>query len=387
MTPAAGRGEHVPSPLGASGSEEPEVQAPGGPPGRSLGEIEGRDPARRRPDCPSWTVPALDTALARVALTRAAVGDRFPLFAEPDGDGRWTTTSRGSWTGGFWAGLQWLRALRTGDVQDRVAARAATARLARWAEADTATRGLILWYGTAHAAGDPDATALRERAAHACLAAMDPDLGLVPWGAAFGGERLLARADGAPGMGPLLTAAGPAGRAAAESHLRRHLALCLGGRHPAWRFDGTGWQPCEEPPPDWSRGHAWLLLAVAEGTALGMDLSAERERLTASLESAPLVPHADASHCDVPLDTSAAAITAVALLMLARADDSRRRAGRFRARAVAVLDRLVHAHMASGRLLDGCYDAGSGLAVRHQLIWGDYFLVLGLAALTGLVDL
>ncbi|WP_267245525.1 sugar ABC transporter permease [Streptomyces sp. PR69] len=374
-----------------AGREGPAHSAPGGPPGRSLGEIEERGPGPgpgRSPGCPSWTIPALDTALARVALTRAAVGDRFPLFAEPEGDGRWTTTSRGSWTGGFWAGLQWLRALRTGDVQDRVAARATTARLARWAEADTATRGLILWYGTAHghAADDPDATALRERAAHTCLAAVDPDLGLVPWGAAFGGERLLVRADGAPGMGPLLAAAGPAGRTAAQSHLRRHLELCLSGEHSAWRFDGTGWQPCDEPPPGWSRGHAWLLLAVAEGTALGMDLSAEREQLTASLDSSPLVPraHGDAA---APLDTSAAAIAAVALLMLARTDDSRRRAGRFRSRAVAVLDRLVHAHMASGRLLDGCYDAGRGLAVRHELIWGDYFLALGLAALSGLVDL
>ncbi|GAA3116754.1 hypothetical protein GCM10020254_74460 [Streptomyces goshikiensis] len=37
-------------------------------------------------------------------------------------------------------------------------------------------------------------------------------------------------------------------------------------------------------------------------------------------------------------------------------------------------------------LLDGCYDAEQGTAVRHELVWGDFFLALGLAALTGLAD-
>ncbi|MFD4861899.1 hypothetical protein [Streptomyces atratus] len=47
---------------------------------------------------------ALGLLLQRVHGTASAVGDRFPLYADP-ADGRWTTTRRGSWTGGFWAGL------------------------------------------------------------------------------------------------------------------------------------------------------------------------------------------------------------------------------------------------------------------------------------------
>ncbi|MEJ8641347.1 hypothetical protein WKI68_07425 [Streptomyces sp. MS1.HAVA.3] len=38
-------------------------------------------------------------------------------------------------------------------------------------------------------------------------------------------------------------------------------------------------------------------------------------------------------------------------------------------------------------LLDGCYDAAKGPAVRHELIWGDFFLTLALAALHGIVDI
>lgn len=209
---------------------------------------------------------ALAVVLERVVVTKAEVGARFPLFADPV-SGRWTATGRGSWTGGFWAGLLWLRARQTGESDDRAAASACTARLAPWAEADTATRGLILWYGTALAAGDDRAAALRARAARACLTAMDHELGLVPWGSALGGPRMLARADGVPGVVQLLVASGPGGAVAAGQHLYRHLDLCLRDDQlqPAWHFAAdTGWQPCDDPAPGWSRGRAWLLLAVAD---------------------------------------------------------------------------------------------------------------------------
>ncbi|MFJ3174142.1 sugar ABC transporter permease [Streptomyces roseus] len=338
---------------------------------------------------------ALAGVLGRAAATRAETGDRFPLYADPE-SGRWTTTGRGAWTGGFWAGLLWLRARYTGEAADRAAASACTARLADWVEADTATRGLILWYGTALADEDPGARELRARAAEAALAALDPELGLVPWGSAFGGPRLLARADGVPGMVGLLAAAGPDGERAAASHLHRHLDLCTraGGRTvPAWEFDaGAGWRAYGEPPAGWSRGDAWLLLAVADalhrpGVArIAPDrLEAVAERLAEAWTrpGAPLVPLADRGRPDGPVDTSAAAIAAVALLKLARAPGCRA-APRYAYRAAAILERLVDGHLTRGRLLDGCYDAGKGLAVRHELVWGDFFLAFGLAALTGL---
>ncbi|MEU9302026.1 sugar ABC transporter permease [Streptomyces sp. NPDC048269] len=365
-----------------------------------------------------WARRALAAVIERVAVTAAEVGTRFPLYAGP-GDGRWTTTGRGSWTGGFWAGLLWLRARHTGDAADRRAAAACTARLAPWVDADTATRGLILWYGTAPAGDDPGATALRERAARACLSAWDPGLGLLPWGNALGGPRLLARADGVPGTVPLLAGAGPQGAAAAAAHLHRHLDLCLGedgpphrSMRPAWRFDeGAGWQPCPDPPPGWSRGAAWLLLALADALLRPEVARTGRVRLDGAAEqllaegggsAGPLVPPAGASRPDGPLDTSAAAITAVALLKLAQVPGPR--AAAYADRAAAVLRRLARAHLTgpgpwprpgsgpgtsrpAGMLLDGCYDAGKELAVRHELVWGDFFLALGLAALEGAVDI
>ncbi|MFJ8078254.1 sugar ABC transporter permease [Streptomyces sp. NPDC096176] len=321
---------------------------------------------------PDWAGPALASVLGRVAVTRTEVGDRFPLFADP-GSGRWTTTGRGSWTGGFWAGLLWLRARHTGKETDREAAMRCTGRLTDWVDADTVTRGLILWYGTA-LADTPKAAALRVRAAHACRDAYDAELGLVPWGSAFGGARLLARVDGVPGMVSLLALADSQ---AAESHLRRHLELCLGASTFcwSWRYERpAGWAPCDDPPPGWSRGRAWLLLAVADAAhRLGAD---DLATAASHLLQGPTVPPADEAHTEGPLDTSAAAITAVALLKLGHRDQ-----------AVALLGELVSSHVTDdGRLLNGCYDLASGTATRHELIWGDFFLAYALAALTGLVD-
>ncbi|GAA2771684.1 hypothetical protein [Streptomyces showdoensis] len=366
---------------------------------------------------PDWAESALALLVHRVGRTAEQVGSRFPLYAEP-GDGRWTTTGRGSWTGGFWAGLLWLRARHraSGSPSDTLAASACTARLAPWAEADTATRGLILWYGTALAFDDKGADALRDRAARTVLGAWEPRHGLVPWGAALGGERLRARADGVPGLVPLLAAAGPEGERAADAHLRRHLDLCLPGDgrrpQPSWRYDETAatWTAEPEPGPGWTRGEAWLLLAVADGLlrvgspggtpapghgtgAATLADAAEQLLCTAEFLTGPLVPPADARHRDGPLDTSAAAIAAVALRKLALVPDAPW-ATACNARSDAILHRLAHAHLTrpggmrpGGMLLDGCYDSTQRTAVWNELVWGDFFLALGLAALRGDVDL
>ncbi|MFJ2595197.1 sugar ABC transporter permease [Streptomyces erythrochromogenes] len=356
-----------------------------------------------------WASRALAVVIDRVTVTEAEVGARFPLYAEP-ADGRWKTTGRGSWTGGFWAGLLWLRARRTGDEAHRRAAAECTARLRPWVDADTATRGLIFWYGTAPAFGSGEAVALRAKAGRACLDSYDPEAGVVPWGAALGGPRLLARADAVPGLVPLLARAGDEGPAVAAVHLHRHLDLCLGAEgagngcrpRPAWQFDAAaGWYPCEDPAPGWSRGEAWLLLAVADAL-LHPEVAAHRpERLAFAAEqllvqsealTGRIIPSNEAFRPRGPVDTSAAAITAVALLKLSRAWAPRAAVCSYR--AIAILSRLAEAHVTgpgsgrpAGMLLDGCYDAAKGLAVRHELIWGDFFLALGLATLDDLVDI
>lgn len=349
----------------------------------------------------SWADRALASLWERVSMTADEVGPRFPLHAAPDG-GPWKTTARGSWTGGFWAGLLWLRALSSGDPAHRAAAADCTQRLRCWVGQDTATRGLVLWYGTALAAGpdgDEAAGELREEAARACLASYDAQLGLVPWGDAFGGPRLLARADGVPGLVPLLRHAPGGGRSAAYGHLTRHLELCLSEDppRPAWQArTHSAWTACPEPAPGWSRTAAWLLLAVADGLHwLGDEDGSLRKAAghLAALRLAPearLIPPAQESCPHGPVDTSAAAIEAVAawkLAALARATGDEQEGDRLTARAHLILRRLTEAHLSpAGALQDGCYDVERGLATRHELVWGDFFLAWGLALITGLTE-
>lgn len=342
-----------------------------------------------------WAHAALDTVLERAAGTHAAVGTRFPLYADST-SGEWVTTSRGSWTGGFWAGLLWLRALRSGERADRSAATETTARLASWVNTDTSTRGLILWYGTALASGpgnDTAAAALRETAARACLADFDHELGLLPWGSAFGGPRLVARVDGVPGVVPLLaTGREPASSSAAQRHLNTHLTRWRTAEvgTPAWAWADDAWVPCAQPRPGWSRGRAWLLLALADASwYLDPGYLLDAAALTGADQ--PLVPPAE-DNADAPADTSAAAIEAVALLKLAAAQQIPRFSSAFRSRATKIIRLLATRYLSgpgepepTGRLMGGCYDYDRGLATTHELIWGDFFFALALAIQTGLV--
>ncbi|MGH3928763.1 MAG: hypothetical protein ACRDTF_02150, partial [Pseudonocardiaceae bacterium] len=85
-----------------------------------------------------------------------------------------------------------------------------------------------------------------------------------------------------------------------------------------------------------------------------------------------------------PLDTSAAAIAAAALLTLAAlgGPDSAEQ----HAAAVRTLEHLVERHLRSdGVLGEGCYDHTRDLAAAHELVWGTYFLAATLAVLSGRV--
>lgn len=320
----------------------------------------------------------------RIAVTAEQVGQRFPLWADPE-TGVWTTSRRGSWTGGFWAGL-----LGLGGQPER--ARRAWDDLARWRDADTACRGLIFWYGGLASPGWErlDRKRLgwqRLRAAAASLARdFDPELRAVPWGTAFGSSGARLRVDAVAGLVPLLGWAGWTD--VAREHLRTHLRWCFDGAavQPSFVADGT-WIPADEPPRGTARAHAWLLLGCVDGARW---VDAQFREAAVALAQAwstrfgPGVPLADADLPDGPLDTSAAAITAVALLKLSAVTGQRSwwRDGSDLLHRTA--DRaLVRTGPARGALGGGCYDARSGLAPAHELIWGDFFCAAGLGLVAG----
>ncbi|MEV2275878.1 hypothetical protein AB0I72_09845 [Nocardiopsis sp. NPDC049922] len=272
----------------------------------------------------------LDALLDGVDDLHPRLAGRYPLFRRPDD--AWVTSRRGSWTGGLWAGLLWLRALERPESARVDAARTASAGLAVWAEADTATRGLVFWYPLALSRFVvPGGVAALEEAAGRAARSLGErfarEAGVIPWGDAFGGSGDRVRVDGAPGVAPLMRAARGVSEsisAAGAAHLVRHLRLCWDGSAvvPVWRLDGDGVARDEAPTRYWSRGRAWLLAAFADAVRLGL-VGPDDPALGTVLDAdAPLVPPADAEDAQGPVDTGAAAIEAVALLRLARALES-----------------------------------------------------------------
>ncbi|MEE1938040.1 sugar ABC transporter permease [Streptomyces sp. TRM 70361] len=351
---------------------------------------------------------AAELLLGRVTATAGELGELFPLYADP-ATGRWRTSRRGSWAGGFWAGLLWLAAARSGDPADRGRAAACTARLRPRAADDTDARAMIFWYGAAaghRLCGDDGAAAIALEGA-AALADSRRELGpgaFVPAGTALGrGPRgaVTLTVDAAAAVTALLGWAGrTAGRADWTALARQHAAAvaehCVDGdgavRASAVPREGAAGHP---PAGRWSRGQAWGMLALATAAAVpdpGPDFGAAACR-TADWwldRTAGGVPPWSFADPDGLRDTSAAAIAAEALLVLAEVLGEPRGAG-YREAAADLLRTLAERHLTrpaagaggaaappAGMLLDGCYDRESGTAVAHELVWGDHFLLAAL---------
>lgn len=335
----------------------------------------------------SWVGAAAQHLHHRVAIIDEQVGDRFPVHA--DHAGSWMSTRRGSWTGGFWGGLLAMRATATGLPGHYAQARGAWQNLAQWRDSDTACRGMIFWYGSLAVRGEPVGDRQLRAAARALVGDFDATLGVVPWGTAFGHARDCLRVDGVAGLVPLLAWAGMAD--VARRHLWNHLKWCFAGGtvQPALSTSDRGatWKPAADPAPGSSRAHAWLLLGCVDGVQwLGDEFVEPAVALARSWTDrfGEGVPLADADLSGGPVDTSAAVICAVAFLKLAVAtgQQSRWRDG------AALLQRatrtgLVGSGPARGALEKGCYDARSGTATSHELIWGDFFCMAGLQLLGG----
>lgn len=342
---------------------------------------------------PEWAGPALDGLLEGVAHSHARLAGRFPLYRAPDTE--WVSSRRGSWTGGFWAGLLWLRALRSGRSEDKDRAESAHLALEQWAEADTATRGLIFWYPLVLSRAFPldDREALEAGAARcsrSLLERFSPQDEVIAWGEAFGGPGNLIRVDGAPGIAPLMSqapGASPESAGAGVRHVRRHLRLCGRKARPVWWLvDGTP-RPDDASTRYWSRGRAWLLTAFADALTVEAVPADDPDLARLLGERVPLVPVADAQEPEAGLDTGAAAIEAAALLRLRERIPDPKMRHRVGERAHRIVRCLVDHHLTGrGRgLTDGSYEVGGRLLTGVETVWGDFHLALAVAMIAGVV--
>jgi len=91
---------------------------------------------------------AIERMLERIDASAAALGEAFPLAADP-ATGAWQTSPDGRWTGGFWAGQLWLAHRASGAARFRDLALAAMKRLEVRLPIDNVLNGLVFHYGAA----------------------------------------------------------------------------------------------------------------------------------------------------------------------------------------------------------------------------------------------
>lgn len=361
----------------------------------------------------------VESILERIDTTAHQVAGAFPHYADPS-TGSWTTTDDGNWTGGFWGGLAALGFVASGHERHRRLADEITTQVLPRASSDTAFRGFLFWYGAMvnHLVTGSENTAdVALAGARGLLASFNARAGVIPLGAdAEEAEAVgegAANIDAVPGTVALLSWASsrtgdPQFLDAARRHAEQHIQLCV-------REDGSVCQSALFDTSNgaltrrythkglndgstWGRAQAWAMLGYTQAAQW-----AAPSFLPVAMKVADWwvdhTPHggivswdfdAGAGH-EVPIDTSATAIAAAALLKLARLAPDR---PEYKERALAHVDALLD-HVtptarddsrAPGILLNGCFDKRREFATQNELIFGDYFLLECLIEVNGLTD-
>lgn len=338
------------------------------------------------------TQRAIEAILARLEQIEAVCGEDFPLY----NDGAWKVSAGGSWLGGFWAGLWWLRAVHYGRQADRQQALRIAKRLRDKLDSDTHHRALIFWYGAglgAQLLADPEAAALAGEAAQRLAHAFDPVLGCIPLGREMGGG---AQGDRSLSIDPLaatlnLFALGnaPDLLSLGRQHLQASFRACAGGPG-AWSshaLNEQGQWLVGDLAGDWSRGQAWAMLGLGVGARLyGVPFHDDAQRASQYwLHSRSVqAPLNRLDQPDGPHDPCAAAMASLALQAqaLEQADGQvlQQEAGRVLAAIVRSGD------FVDGRFNGHCYRTSATTEQKVESACGSFFLLAALMAWAAEID-
>jgi unsaturated chondroitin disaccharide hydrolase len=367
---------------------------------------------------PRWR-ECLDLLAERVLSTRAAIGEAWPFYADP-ATGAWTTTADGDWCAGLWIEALRIVGERSGDRGLTAEARRRTYQIRPKLERDDMSRGPAFYYSAARLAATEKNAAMQGLALAAARAMRAMAIrvnGAMP----IGTEVKLASTDLAsraivavdsvhPSLlldwWALKATGDPTFRVGAERHLEATAQDFI-------RPDGSTAEVVEYEPESgavrrrftllgfddqscWSRGQAWAIAGFLRA------YEATRERRWLDIASrlldywwfhtgADRIPPYDFADPDpaAPADSSAAAILAESLARLAVVADLPADASAVTERLEPLLDGLVarvtpqHAgdRRPRGMLLDGCFNRPRRVADRHELIWGDCYLLFALHCL------
>jgi unsaturated chondroitin disaccharide hydrolase len=360
--------------------------------------------------------------LERIEDTARRVKTGFPNFADPE-TGDWTTSPQGDWTGGHWVGELWIARRVTSEKRYGEWAR-------RWCEAlhprstsNTVFRSFLFYYGAALGdilLDDRQATDVALEGVRGLMSLYNPEAQVIPLGTEAeeasdvgNGETSI---DAVGSISALFCWAwektgDPSYRDVAMRHAQRHIGLCV-------RDDASVCQSASFDPETgevlrryshkgyseestWARAQAWGMLAYAL-SARWMPEHEEFLEIAIRLADWWLehVPEdrvafwdfADPGIPNVERDTSATAIAAASLLKLGELVTDNEMKSRYHNAGRDTAQILIESYLtpigpddlrSPGMLTQGCYNKHIDLAMRNELIWGDYYLFESLQALAG----
>jgi unsaturated chondroitin disaccharide hydrolase len=369
---------------------------------------------------------ALDLCAGKLLEDEQTIGVDFPYVTSPSG--AWMTLpaslsagyrgrdwSHGNWFCGFWIGLLLVSYLRTGDEKYLGIANERLLLVApRAADGNTHDIGFI-FYPSAIAAhyitGEVRFAELALRAAEQLRRrlVMTPKGGFISsWGPLDDERGRRSSAIDTMANLPLLYWGGLHARDAsfvlvAEAHAMMtrnafirpdastyhavEYDLGTGERQRGFTFQGYADESC------WPRGQAWAIYgyvktADATGKRTYLDLAERLAHYFLKRTGPDLVPFwdfDDPAIPDAPLDTSASAIVASALLDLAALHPDLQKAERWRKQALDMLSVLCRRYLATdaahrGLLRQGCYSKPHNEGVISAVMFGDYFFAEALCS-------
>lgn len=344
---------------------------------------------------------ALQQLFQRMDRLARQCPDGFPVFS-PQAEDRWLVSAGGSWLGGFWAALAWLKANMTQADSDRDQAQCICRRLSSKLDEDTVNRSLIYWYGAGLGEiwfNDDQAGKLAELAADALVSTYREDMACIPLGMAQGGGKEGRRRINIDALAATIQLLGHSQKQTHQEVLRQHtdtLISVLAGHNGAYHAHAhfyDGHFQTQGQAGDWSRGQAWAMLALSRAAERWGEpyLTQALQAFEYWRQSRPALPLNRLSQPEALHDSSAAVIAALAMLSLA---DLLPDGEQWRHQAYQQISDVLQSRYFIGLdqnneqagIFWGCCYKTKNDEEMVEATWGSFLLSAALAALLGRID-
>lgn len=361
---------------------------------------------------------ALQALLVRLDFITQSISDRFPVYSPADTD-NWYTSSGGSWLGGYWPALWWLRAkikFQQGLSVDQELKTASTLslRLKAKLNINSAYLSSIFYYGAG--LGNiwfdlKEQNNLAITAANKLSESFNEDIKCVPLGIEFGGGKTGSMKLAVDYFAPLIQLLKYSGSdkhiKLAKNHVDTFITYSMENNSSCISEIEyqNGIYNAKDKAGDWSRGQAWALLGLVRAAEVFANLNGQTNYRNAASKlftyweqtrgNAIPISRLSGSKTEKQYDASAIVIISVALLSLAKLfPENHPLAKQFYQSALEKITSVINSRYfilnsddisKEGLFWGGHYQTREG----DQLVespWGTFYLAGALASILGYIE-